>query len=89
HAYHHPGFQGSTSLKKVLPVLVPTLSYQDLTIQSGDEAPLVWEAMLECQDEEQRAKMFADLQAYCRLDTLAMVEIYRYLSHLLNSKIQC
>lgn len=88
HAYHHPGFQGSTSLKKVLPVLVPTLSYQDLTIQSGEEAPLVWTAMLECQDEEQRAKMFADLQAYCRLDTLAMVEIYRYLSHLLNSKIQ-
>ena len=84
-AYHHPGFQGSTSLKKVLPVLVPHLSYQALTIQSGDEAPLVWEAMLECQDEAQRAKMLADLRAYCQLDTLAMVEIYRHLNHLLES----
>ncbi len=84
-AYHHPSFQGSTSLKKVLPVLVPSLSHQALAIQSGDEAPLVWEAMLECRDEEQRAKMLADLQAYCRLDTLGMVEIYRYLNHLLES----
>src|SRR5690606_23940064 len=33
--YVHPDFRGSSSIKKVLPVLVPSLSYKDLVIQEG------------------------------------------------------
>lgn len=78
-AYFHPGFHGSHSLKKVLPVLVPSLSHQNLAIKSGDEAPLVWEALLESDDRQQREEMIQQLREYCCLDTLGMVEIYRVL----------
>lgn len=84
-AYHHPGFQGSTSLKKILPVLVPGLSYDPLTIKSGQEAPLVWEAMVTCDDPQRRADMQQNLQDYCYLDTLGMVKIYRFLVKLVSS----
>lgn len=78
-AYFHPGFHGSYSLKKVLPVLVPTLSHQNLAIKSGSEAPLVWEGLLECTEPEKREEMGKQLREYCGLDTLGMVEIYRVL----------
>ncbi|AIE74513.1 MULTISPECIES: DUF2779 domain-containing protein [unclassified Synechocystis] len=78
-AYFHPGFQGSYSLKKVLPVMVPHLSYSNLTIKSGDEAPLVWEALLECTVPDEQKQMAQQLREYCCLDTLGMVEIYRVL----------
>ena len=34
----HPDFRGSTSIKAVLPVLVPELSYKTLAIQEGGAA---------------------------------------------------
>lgn len=85
-AYFHPGFQGSYSLKKVLPVIVPHLSYDDLAIQSGNDAPLVWEGLLECEDEQQRLAMIEQLRQYCQLDTWGMVEIYRVLRQTLADK---
>lgn len=84
-AYIHPGFQGSCSLKKVLPVLVPELSHQDLAIQTGSDAPLVWERLLDCDNEPERQEMIDQLRQYCRLDTLGMVEIYRVLRQLLDT----
>jgi hypothetical protein len=33
--YVHPDFRGSTSIKAVMPVLVPQLSYDDLEIKEG------------------------------------------------------
>ena len=80
--YKHPGFRGSTSIKCVLPVLVPHLSYQDLAVQRGDQAQAVWDTMLSCSDEGSKAERMRDLRDYCRLDTLAMVEIYRALQAL-------
>ena len=77
--YSHPGFLASTSIKRVLPVVVPGLSYADLAIQHGDDAQVVWSEMIACQDEAAKAKMAADLRDYCQLDTYAMVEIQRVL----------
>lgn len=79
HHYKHPGFQGSTSIKKVLPVLVPHLSYKTLSVQRGDQAQTVWEAMIACIELAEKQRLIGDLCAYCRLDTLAMVEIHRAL----------
>ena len=45
--YSHPDFCGSNSLKDVLPVLVPSLSYEDLCIQEGNDAQAVWNTMIE------------------------------------------
>ena len=73
-------FRGSTSIKKVLPVVCPEFSYSDLKIQDGGMALDTWgRLMLDANflgDPQETRKNLLD---YCRLDTLAMVEIYRYL----------
>lgn len=73
-------FFGSSSIKKVLPVLVPMLSYKELDIQEGNTASRTWmETILEGKNPDQKEKIMSDLIKYCELDTLAMVEIFRYL----------
>ena len=72
-------FGGSSSIKKVLPVLVPSLSYQQLAIQEGASAQRLWmENFLEAVSKGSET-VKDDLIKYCQLDTLAMVEIYRQL----------
>lgn len=81
--YIHPDFKGRSSIKKVLPVLVPDLKYTDLGISEGLTASISWyrAAKWDLADDE-RERIFADLEKYCELDTLAMVEIYRVLAAL-------
>lgn len=79
--YVHPAFRGSCSIKDVLPVVVPTLSYKDLAIQNGGTASLTWYRMLtDGRSQAERAVTCSELTAYCRLDTLAMVEVFRHLN---------
>ena len=40
--YVHPDFKGRNSIKKILPVLVPSLNYEDLGISGGLEATIKW-----------------------------------------------
>jgi hypothetical protein len=75
-------FGGSNSLKSVLPVLVPDLSYKALAVQNGTQAQVVWEEMVAAQDVARQQGLVAALLAYCHLDTLAMVEIHRVLTSL-------
>ena len=77
--YEHPDFCGSKSLKTVLPVLVPSHSYKTLDIQEGGDAPAVWNLMLSANGETERQEWNRHLRAYCKLDTLAMVEIHKVL----------
>lgn len=73
-------FCGSASIKKVLPVLAPTLSYKTLGIQEGASAQRLWmQAIIDGKDSIDKEVLFADLVEYCKLDTLAMVEIYNVL----------
>ena len=81
--YDDPRFEGSASIKKVLPVLCPELSYKTLGIQEGGSAQRLWmEAVLDGTRENEKDQILADLLKYCELDTLAMVEIYRRLREL-------
>ena len=81
--YDDPRFEGSASIKKVLPVLCPELSYKTLGIQEGGSAQRLWmEAVLDGTRAAEKDKILADLLEYCKLDTLAMVEIYRVLRNL-------
>lgn len=78
--YVDPCFGGSASIKKVLPVLVPTLSYKELDIQEGGSAQRLWmEAVLDEKRADEKEKILDDLYEYCMLDTLAMVEIFKVL----------
>lgn len=78
--YVHPGFLGKCSIKYVLPVLVPELSYKDLAIGKGDIASVRWYEIATNEDTDGADQVFADLLAYCELDTLAMVKIYEHLT---------
>jgi Domain of unknown function(DUF2779) len=64
--YRHPDFHGSTSIKKVLPVLVPFLSYNNSAVKRGDEAQTIWDAILTIANEREKTQMIADLKAYCQ-----------------------
>jgi hypothetical protein len=80
HHYLHHDFRGSFSIKAVLPVLVPELSYKDLNIRDGAMAMQGWKKMMfEVDDQKKKDQIKNDLLKYCELDTLAMVEIYKAL----------
>ncbi len=69
-----PACNGSASLKVVLPVLVPELSYEELEIQEGMTASFVY-SQLKHKDNETVKTEREYLFEYCKLDTLAMVKI--------------
>ena len=75
-------FLGSTSIKKVLPVLCPDLKYDEDAVHDGAGAMAAWLSLIETADEAERERIAGELRAYCHLDTLAMVEIYRFLSRI-------
>lgn len=78
----HPDFHGSNSIKYVLPVLAPDLSYKLMNIPNGAIATLRWyESVAKPMNDEEREQIYADLLKYCELDTLAMYRIY---DHLIN-----
>ncbi len=79
--YYLPAFNESASLKSVLPALIPELSYAELNIQDGGTASLIYSQLKHHLPEvqEQHRKYLLE---YCRLDTLAMVEIHRHLKNL-------
>lgn len=75
-----PAFNGSASIKAVLPILLPELSYEDLAIREGSSASRLWkDVTLTHPDAAERTKVYDDLVAYCTLDTWAMVAIHRHL----------
>lgn len=83
--YVDKNFLGSASIKKVLPVLVPELSYAALGIHEGAAAQRLWmEAVLYGKRDGEKEQILVDLFEYCGLDTLAMVEIYRYLCNFIR-----
>ncbi|MCK9641582.1 MAG: DUF2779 domain-containing protein, partial [Prolixibacteraceae bacterium] len=73
-------FCGSASIKNVLPVIAPHLSYKALGIQEGASAQRLWmQSVLDGKDHIDQEVLFADLIEYCKLDTLAMVEAFNVL----------
>ncbi len=86
--YVHPKFKGSCSIKKVLPVLVPDLSYSDLEIQEGGMAMRSYHEMnFAAEMEEASEKIYQNLLKYCGQDTLAMVRILEVLEETLRKNL--
>ncbi|MCK5583654.1 MAG: DUF2779 domain-containing protein, partial [Elusimicrobiales bacterium] len=78
--YIDPRFRGSYSLKKVLPALVPAMTYKGLDIGDGGEAQTAYLNMLSGKlSAGETKKLRKDLKIYCGQDTLAMVEILKSL----------
>lgn len=80
--YYHPDFNGSFSIKSVLPAMFPNdaeLDYKQLNIQNGGMAMDIFAKLYLIKDKSQVERIREDLLAYCRLDTLAMVKIHERL----------
>ncbi|MDR2767276.1 MAG: DUF2779 domain-containing protein, partial [Treponema sp.] len=85
HAYYRREFEGSYSIKAVLPALYsddPELNYDNLElIHHGGDAMNAYPGLVN-KPKEEAAAIRKALLAYCRLDTLAMVKIWEYLAAL-------
>ncbi|MCS6897233.1 MAG: DUF2779 domain-containing protein, partial [Nitrospira sp.] len=65
--YYHPRFNGSYSIKSVLPAMVPSLGYRDLAIQSGGQAAAEYYRMVFVEtDWVERAAIRDALLRYCQ-----------------------
>ena len=73
--YYSPEMKGSYSIKMVLPALVPDLSYEGMEIADGGAASSSFMKLFNESDPVIIKKTREDLLKYCKLDTLAMVEI--------------
>ncbi len=78
--YFDPAFGGSNSIKNVLPVLCSDLSYDDLEIQEGNAAQFAWNQLIDLDKGPEKSTLIQSLKDYCKRDTFAMVEIFRYLN---------
>jgi len=83
----HKDYKGSSSIKKVLPVLVPSLKYDGLTIKEGGTAAESWNQLTTNNQQltaDEKDLIIGNLKAYCKLDTYAMYAIWREMDKLVN-----
>jgi hypothetical protein len=74
--YYHADFHGSFSIKSVLPALAPGFGYDGLAIQGGEVASNAYlESISSGTGPERRDQLRADLLAYCKRDTEAMLRV--------------
>ncbi len=79
HVYD-PGFAGSFSIKAVLPAMVPGQGYDDLEIREGSLAAIAFSEMVSHDTSFERwGELRANLLAFCRRDTQAMLELFKIL----------
>lgn len=80
--YYHPLQRGSWSIKQVLPTLAPNARHDALPgVRDGSMAMEAYvEAISPATTAQRKAAIHGELLAYCALDTLAMVEVWRNLS---------
>jgi hypothetical protein len=86
--YYHPDFNGSFSIKSILPAMFPQdeeADYQRLEVQDGRMAMSVYAGLAQIDDAAERDQIRESLLAYCRLDTFAMVKIWQRLATLVDS----
>jgi hypothetical protein len=84
----HPHFKGSNSIKNVLPVLVPNISYKELAIGNGAVAQILYQQTISenTLQKHEKEQIWSDLRTYCCQDTYALFCIYQKLcEHTLHS----
>ncbi|MDH5782247.1 MAG: DUF2779 domain-containing protein [Candidatus Bathyarchaeota archaeon] len=78
--FYHPEFHGSTSIKTVLPILVPDISYDELKIADGDSASAAFAYLALGKYENTEVESVRScLLEYCKQDTLAEVRLHQRL----------
>lgn len=72
---YHWKFNGSYSIKAVLPALVDDLTYKGMAVSNGEDAARGWLKLRGLVSKNEKDQLRSDLLAYCKLDTWAMVMI--------------
>ena len=72
---YHWRMNGSYSLKSVLPVLVPEMTYEGLEISDGAMASEAYFTMETIADPAESSRLRKALLEYCRQDTLGLVRL--------------
>jgi len=76
----HKDLCGKVSIKNVLPVLTPHLSYAPLEIHDGATASLVWSKLISGRlTSEEMERLYEHLREYCALDSYGMYAIWEAL----------
>ncbi len=87
-AYTHPDFKGRWSIKAVLPVLVPSMSYEGLEIGDGAAAMAAYAKLRDPKlPASERARITHALKVYCGQDVVAMVKILEHLYDVVAGKV--
>lgn len=73
---------GSYSLKVVLPLLVPEMSYSELEVSNGEDAMRAYLKTWDMDDKDQINVVRQALLTYCRQDSLGIVRLFQKLHEL-------
>ena len=76
---YHWRMKGSYSQKKVLPALIPEMTYQGMAISDGGMAMEGYHRMCKAENPVEIDTIREELLAYCRMDTFGMVRLYERL----------
>ncbi|HRW93930.1 MAG TPA: DUF2779 domain-containing protein [Thermotogota bacterium] len=87
--FYHPAFSGSSSIKKILPVLVPGCDYQGFSVQHGQQASVVflnhlYKRGMRLLQQGISLPSLQELLEYCNQDSWAMVQIHQRLWKLVD-----
>lgn len=78
--YYDKRFHGRTSIKKVLPIMIPEMNYDSFKIGEGDIALSAFAYMaMGLYNEDKIKETKKNLLEYCKQDTLALVEMHKFL----------
>lgn len=78
--YYDKRFHGRTSIKKVLPVMIPEMNYEHLKIGEGGSALSMFAYMaMGMYSREKEEEIKKNLLEYCKRDTLALVKMHKFL----------
>ncbi len=86
--YAHASFKGRWSIKAVLPVLIPDMTYENLVIKDGTAAMAAYAELRDPKTPPARREELATaLKVYCGQDTMAMVRILDHLYAIVAGKV--
>jgi hypothetical protein len=83
---YHWRMNGSYSLKSVLPVLVPEMTYKDLEISDGAMASEAYFTMETIADPAELSRLRKALLEYCEQDTLGLVRLLEMMQGMADAK---
>ena len=83
--YYDKNFHGRTSIKKILPVMIENMNYDNLDIAEGGSASAHFAYMaMNMYSKEKEEEIKKELLQYCCQDTLSLVKMHQFLTKHIN-----